>query len=89
IADWPDQIERFIAASGNFLGGLIEGVFQALNSPQFAAGLDGLSAGLGKSLEGILPSLQPIADTLGSFLGLLGDLAANLLPTAAGVLADL
>lgn len=89
IADWPDQIERFIAASGNFLGGLIEGVFQALNSPQFAAGLDGLSSGLGRSLEGILPSLQPIADTFGDFLGLLGDLAANLLPTAAGVLADL
>ncbi|MBQ9917352.1 MAG: hypothetical protein IJO71_09150 [Microbacterium sp.] len=89
IADWPDQIERFIAASGNFLGGLIEGVFQALNSPQFAAGLDGLSSGLGRSLEGLLPSLQPIADTFGDFLGLLGDLAANLLPTAAGVLADL
>lgn len=89
IADWPDQVERFIAASGNFLGGLIEGVFRALNSPQFAAGLDGLSSGLGRALEGILPALQPIADTFGDFLGLLGDLAANLLPTAAGVLADL
>lgn len=89
IAAWPDQVERFIGASGKFLGGLIEGVFDALNSEKFAFGLDDLSAGLEDALAGILPSLQPIADTFSGFLGLLGDLAANLLPTAAGVLADL
>jgi phage-related protein len=89
LADQSAAVERFIGSSGTFLGGLAEGIANALNSPKVAAGLDGFSSGLVSALEGIQPSLQPIADTFGGFLGLLGDLTANLLPTAASVLADL
>jgi len=89
IGAWPDQVERFVGATGTFLGGLIDGVFRALNTSTFANGLDGLSSGLLNALDRIKPSLQPIADTFGNLLGLLGDMAQTILPTAAGVLADL
>lgn len=89
FSDMPGQVERFIGSAGGFLGGLIEGIAQALNSTKFAIGLDGFSSGLDTALAGIKPSLQPIADTFGNFLGTLGDIAANLLPTATGALADL
>lgn len=83
------SIEKFIGTAGKFLGGLIESVADALNTPLVAAGLNDFSDGLLKALEGIKPSLQPIADTFGNFLGLLGDLTETLLPTATTVLADL
>lgn len=83
------SIERFIGSAGTFLGGLIEGAANALNQPAVDKGLLDLSSGLVKALEGILPHLPAIASTFGSFLGLLGDLAGTILPTAAGVLAQL
>lgn len=83
------SIEKFIGSAGKFLGGLIEGAANALNRPTVDKGLLDLSSGLVRALEGILPHLPAIASTFGSFLGLLGDLAGTLLPTAAGVLAEL
>lgn len=83
------SIEKFIGSAGIFLGGLIEGAANALNQPSVDKGLLDLSDGLVRALEGILPHLPKIADTFGGFLGLVGDLAGTLLPTAAGVLADL
>lgn len=83
------SIERFIGSAGTFLGGLIEGAANALNQPAVDKGLLDLSSGLVKALEGVLPHLPSIASTFGSFLGLLGDLAGTILPTAAGVLAEL
>lgn len=81
--------ERFIGSAGRFFGGILEAALDALNSPQFANGLRQLSVGLDLGLEKIIPALQPIADTFGDFIGLLGDMASTVLPTAAGVLAEL
>jgi phage-related protein len=89
IGAMPDQFERFIGSVGGFLGGIFDEAFKALNNVNVAIGLDGFSAGLTAALQGITPALQPIAEVFGSFLGLLGDLAANLLPTAVGAIADL
>lgn len=89
ISDNSRAFETFIASAGTFLGGLIAGIADALNTPLAAEGLDDLSSGLIDALNGILPHLPAMADTFGNFLGLLGDLAGTLLPTAAGVLADL
>ncbi len=89
VADLDKTTERFIGSAGKFFGGLIDASALALNTPQFGRGVDDFSAGLLRALEGIKPSLQPIADTFGSFLGLLGDLAGTLLPTATNVLAEL
>lgn len=83
------SIEKFIGSAGIFLGGLIEGAANALNQPSVDKGLLDLSDGLIRALDGILPHLPKIADTFGGFLGLLGDLVGTLLPTAAGVLAEL
>ncbi|RUQ06987.1 hypothetical protein D8M34_05825 [Microbacterium sp. HSID17254] len=83
------SIEKFIGSAGTFLGGLIEGAANALNQPAVDKGLLDLSDGLVRALEGVRPHLPAIAATFGSFLGLLGDLAGTLLPTAAGVLAEL
>ncbi|MFJ4173413.1 hypothetical protein [Microbacterium sp. NPDC089696] len=83
------SIEKFLGSAGKFFGGLIEGAANALNQPAVGAGLDDLSDGLIRALEGILPHLPTIAATFGSFLGLLGDLAGTLLPAAASVLAEL
>jgi phage-related protein len=85
-----DEFERFIGSAGSFFAGIIETAFDALaNSPEFARGLDGLSLGLDLGLDKIAPALQPIADTFGNFLGLVGDLAKTILPSAAGAFADL
>lgn len=89
IANMPDQFERFVGSVGGFLGGIFDAAFRALDNVQVAIGLDKFSSGLDTALARIGPSLQPIADTFGRFLGLLGDVAATLLPTAVGVLADL
>ncbi|MDE0545448.1 hypothetical protein [Microbacterium sp. C7(2022)] len=89
VSDLDSAFEGFISASGGFLGGLVEAAADALNSVSVEVGLEGLSSGLLDALEGIKPSLQPIADTFGDFLGLLGDLAAELLPTAVGAISDL
>lgn len=89
IADLDKTTERFIGSAGKFFGGLIDASAFALNTPQFGRGVDDFSAGLLRALEGIKPSLQPIADTFGNFLGLLGDLAGTVLPTATSVLAAL
>jgi phage-related protein len=89
VADNSRAFETFIASSGAFLGGLLEGIANALNTPLAAEGLDDLSGGLVEALEGVLPHLPRIADTFGNFLGLLGDLARTLLPTAASVLESL
>lgn len=83
------SIEKFIGTAGTFFGGLIEGAANALNQPSVDKGLLDLSSGLVRALEGILPHLPSIASTFGSFLGLLGDLAGTILPTAAGVLEEL
>ncbi|ALJ22040.1 phage tail protein [Microbacterium sp. No. 7] len=89
IADQYAAVERFIASSGRFLGGLLEASANALNSPVVAQGLNDFSRGLTNALERIKPSLQPIADTFGNFLSLLGRLVETALPAAAEVLADL
>ncbi|GAA2577276.1 hypothetical protein [Microbacterium binotii] len=89
FSDRSYSVETFIGSAGNFAGGLIEAVADALNSADFAVGLLDFSDGLERALNSIKPSLQPIADTFGQFLGLLGDLASNLLPTATSVLAAL
>lgn len=89
LADLDSEVERFIGASGTFLGGLVGGIARALNSPQVADGLDRFSEGLVTGLDRIIPSLQPIADTFGNFLGLLGDLGSTVLPAAVGLLSDL
>ncbi|MCJ1709224.1 hypothetical protein [Microbacterium sp. VKM Ac-2923] len=89
IADLSGPIERFIGSSGEFLGGLVEAIANALNTPVFAKGLDDFSSGLTAALDGIKPALHPIADTFGGFLGLLGNLAENVLPTAANAIAQL
>lgn len=89
VADNSAAFETFIASAGTFLGGLIEGMADALNTPVFNTGLNDLSAGLTKSLDGILAVLPRIGDTFGNFLGLLGDLAGTVIPAAAGVLANL
>ncbi|KJL39905.1 hypothetical protein [Microbacterium trichothecenolyticum] len=89
FADLDGSFERFIGSSGMFVGGLVEGIANALNSPAVAAGLDGLSAGLIAALERIGPSLQPLADTFGGLLGLIGNLAQTVLPTAVGAVAAL
>jgi hypothetical protein len=83
------SIEKFIGSAGKFLGGLIEGAANALVQPSVDKGLLDLSEGLIRALDGVLPHLPKIADTFGNFLGLLGDLTGTLLPTAAGVLAEL
>lgn len=89
VRDNSAAFETFIGSAGIFLGGLIEGIADALNTPLVANGLNDLSGGLIRALEGVLPHLPAIADTFGNFLGLLGDLAGTLLPAAAGVLAEL
>lgn len=89
VADLDGAFERFIGSSGRFFFGLFEGAANALNQASVGMGLDDLSSGLIRALEGVLPHLPTIASTFGSFLGLLGDLAGTLLPTAASVLADL
>lgn len=89
IRDNSAAFETFIGSAGTFLGGLIEGMANALNTPVFNTGLNDLSAGLTKSLDGILAALPRIGDTFGNFLGLLGDLAGTVLPAAADVLANL
>ena len=82
-------IERFIGGAGKFAGGLIEAIAGALSSPKVGAGLDGLTEGLLKALDGIKPSLQPIADAFGGLLGFVGTLAAEVIPTAVDILAQL
>lgn len=90
FVDLDKEFERFIGSAGQFFGGIIEAAFVALsNSPEFARGLTGLSLGLDLGLEKIAPTLQPIADTFGNFLGLVGDLASTILPAAAGAFSDL
>ena len=89
FSDMPRELERFIGSAGGFLGGVLEGAFDALNNVSVSVGLDQLSQGFEDALAGILPSLDPIAATFGDFLGLLGDLAGNVLPFAARTIADL
>ncbi len=89
FADLSGPVERFIGGAGEFLAGLVGSIADALNTPIFGKGLDDFTNGLKAALEGIKPSLQPIADTFGGLVGLLGDMAANLLPAAAQVIADL
>ena len=89
ISDLDSEIEGLIGSSGKFIGGLVGSVAEALNSPIVATGIQDLSSGLLEGLERIKPSLQPIADTFGGFLGLLGDLAKSVLPAATSVLAEL
>jgi hypothetical protein len=89
FSDRSFSIETFIGSAGTFAGGLVEAIGDALNSADFAVGLLEFSDGLERALSEIKPSLQPIADTFSGFLGLLGDMAATLLPTATGVLAEL
>lgn len=89
FVDMDAAFERFIGSAGIFFAGLIEGFAVAGNSPIVNNGINDLAAGLIAGLNRILPSLQPIADTFGRFLGLLGELASTLLPGAARVLADL
>lgn len=89
IGDMPSQFERFVGSVGGFLGGVFDAAFQALNNNAFKIGLDEFSRGLDAALKGIKPALDPIAQTFGNFLGLLGDLATHVLPTAAGVLGNL
>lgn len=89
VADLDRPIELFIAAAGGFAGGLIESIAKALDNQHVSIGMTDLASGLTTALDRIKPSLQPIANTFGDFLGLLGDLASVTLPTAAGVLADL
>lgn len=89
VADLDTAFEKFIGSAGIFLGGLIEGAANALNQPAVEVGMFDLSQGLIDALEGILPHLPAIAETFGKFLGLLGDIAGNILPAAATVLADL
>ena len=84
------EFETFIASAGKFLGGLLDAAFTALgNSDAFRKGLGDLSKGLDLGLDKLAPSLQPIADTFGRFIGAIGDLASSVLPAAAGVVADL
>lgn len=89
VSDLDSEFEELIGSSGKFIGGIVESVAEALNSPIVATGMTGLSQGLVEGLERIKPSLQPIADTFGGFLGLLGDLGRTVLPAAASVLAEL
>lgn len=89
ISDLDKEFELLIGSSGTFIGGLVGSVAEALNSPIVADGIRGLSDGLLVGLERIEPSLKPIADTFGGFLGLLGDLGKTVLPAAASVLAEL
>ncbi|MDY0829138.1 hypothetical protein SK224_08365 [Microbacterium sp. BG28] len=89
FSDRSFSIETFIGSAGTFAGGLIEAIAEALNSADFAVGLLEFSSGLERALGAIKPSLQPIADTFGQFLGLLGDLAATILPTATGAISAL
>ena len=89
VADLDGSFEKFISSSGAFLGGLVEAAANALNNVKFEVGLNEFSNGLLAALEGIRPSLQPIAETFGNLLGLMGELARNALPAAAQVIADL
>lgn len=89
VADLDHAFETFIGSTGQFLGGLIEGAANALNQPAVDNGLMRLSDGLVKALEGMLPHLDTLGATFGNFLGMLGDLAANLLPAATGALEAL
>jgi hypothetical protein len=89
VADLDVAFETFIGSAGKFLGGLLEGAADALNQPAVDEGIMQLSQGLIDALEGILPHLPRIAETFGGFLGLLGDLAGTLLPTAASALSAL
>lgn len=89
VGDLDGSFENFISSSGAFLGGLIEGIAEALNNAKFEAGLNEFSNGLRASLDGIRPAFAPIAETFGNLLGLMGEMARTLLPGAAQVIADL
>lgn len=89
VADLDGAFEKFIGTAGIFFAGIFGASADALSRPSVDTGLRDLSDGLLRALEGIKPALEPIADTFGRFLSLLGDLAGSLLPTAANVLAEL
>lgn len=89
VADLDGAFETFIGSAGTFLGGLIEGAANALNQPSVDEGLLRFSDGLVDALNGVLPYLPRIGETFGNFLGLLGDLAGTVLPTAASALEAL
>ncbi|MGF3056143.1 hypothetical protein [Microbacterium sp. YY-01] len=89
VSDLDRQFERFIGSAGGFLGGLIEGIADAMNQPAFGAGLMDFADGFDRAVERILPHLPKIAETFGGFLGLLGEMIATLLPTATAVLEAL
>jgi phage-related protein len=87
FVDMDREMEGFIAASGQFVGGLVEAVAEALNNVHVSVGLTEFSSGLLNALDRIKPSLEPLAESFGDLLGLLGTLAETVLPTAVGALA--
>lgn len=89
IGDNADAFEDLLSSAGGFAGGLIEAIADALNSPRVIGGMNDFSEGLTKGLEKIAPQLQPIADTFGSFLSLLGTVAESTLPSVVEALGNL
>ena len=86
VADLDGHFENFIASAGEALGGLIEGIADALNNPIVGEGMDGLADGLVEAMRGINDTLPRIGETFGRFLDFLGELLGTLLPTAFEVL---
>ena len=83
------QISGLMSSTASFAGGLVGGIADALNTTSVASGLDKFNADLQVTLERITPSLQPIADVVGSLIGALGETAKTVLPTAFDALAGL
>lgn len=83
------EISGLMSSTATFVGGLIGGISDALNSPSVASGLQKFNSDLLVTLDRIEPSLQPIADVLGSLIGALGETAKTVLPTAVDAVAGL
>ncbi|MGO2188179.1 MAG: hypothetical protein ACTH4Y_08020 [Microbacterium gubbeenense] len=91
IGDNSEAFERFIASSGEFLAGLVEGIANALNDPAVIGGLNEFSDGLIRGVGKIVDTLNsgPFASVFGEFLELLGGLAGDLIPSAVEALSNL
>ncbi|MFC0622813.1 phage tail protein [Kribbella deserti] len=75
--------------AGQAIGGLLAGVFSALDNPAVMAGVIAMFTGISHGLTDIAPAIDPAAIALGSLMNVIGTLASVIGPVLGVAFANL